>query len=132
LLSLIATNKPPLKPGSSTAVISEPSELLVENGLNKYISGKIDSRQFQANLYPIWASIAHPDTGIGKQSTGTTNAQMSYLLKNNSPSDVIRLIMGDYEEVKKSENDLKIYEQVFINYLNVLLNKESGVKNKYN
>ena len=55
-------------------------ELLKGRGLNKYMSGKMSARDFQANLYHEWASIAHPDTGKGKQGTGTTNGQIQPLL----------------------------------------------------
>ena len=55
-------------------------ELLKGRGLNKYMSGKMSARDFQANLYHEWASIAHPDTGKGKQGTGTTNAAIQPLL----------------------------------------------------
>lgn len=56
--------------------------------------------------------------------------QIRYLLKSNSPENVIRLIMKDYE-VNHNSDDLVKYEQIFINYLNCVLNKKSEVKNKY-
>ena len=39
--------------------------------------------------------------------------------------------MKDYEATNHTEDDLLKYEQVFINYLNCVLNKNSNVKNKY-
>ena len=56
--------------------------------------------------------------------------QIKYLLKSNTSENLIRLMMKDYELGHTSE-DLVKYEQIFINYLNVVLNKNSGVKNKY-
>ena len=55
-------------------------ELLKGRGLNKYLSGNMSARDFQANLYHEWASIAHPDTGKAKQHTGTKNEQIQPLL----------------------------------------------------
>lgn len=55
-------------------------ELLNRRGLQKFMSGKMSARDFQANLYHEWASIAHPDTGKAKQHTGTSNEQIQAAL----------------------------------------------------
>jgi len=57
--------------------------------------------------------------------------QIKFLLKSNTPETVIRLMMKDYEATNHTQDDLLKYEQVFINYLNCVLNKNSNVKNKY-
>ena len=57
--------------------------------------------------------------------------QIKFLLQSNPPQTVIRLMMKDYEATNHTKNELLIYEQVFINYLNCALNKNSNVKNKY-
>jgi hypothetical protein len=59
--------------------------------------------------------------------------QIKYLLKSNTPENIIRLIMKDYETayVGERKNDLIKNEQIFINYLNCVLGKKSDVKNKY-
>jgi hypothetical protein len=45
------------------------------------MAGKMSREQFQAQLYHEWASVANPYTGIGKQGTGSTNAQMKTVLE---------------------------------------------------
>lgn len=58
--------------------------------------------------------------------------QIKYLLKSNKADVVIRLLMKDYEAASHhGQEDLKKYEQIFINYINAVLNKDSGIKNKY-
>lgn len=96
------------------------NEFITVSNFNSYSNVFDPKNCFNCNTYPnVWSEYI-PFTN-----------QIKYLLKSNTIENTIRLIMKDYEinhpEIKK----LKMYEQVFINYLNCVIGKESKVKNKY-
>jgi muramidase (phage lysozyme) len=58
-------------------------ELLRQRGYDKFQSGKMDAKTFQANLAKEWASVAHPSTGKSfyGQGTGTSTKAIQDQLK---------------------------------------------------
>ena len=72
---------------------------------------------FGHNLYPNDWSEYIPFT-----------RQMKALLNEYSPEKIIRMIMEDYEERPNSKEDLKKYEQTFINYMKCVLGKDINLK----
>jgi len=100
---------------------------------------KIKNQFITADKFGSWDNVFNPKDCFGHNTYPNVwleyipfTTQIKYLLKNNKSENVIRLMMKDYEENNHTKEELKKYEQIFINFLNVTINKDSGIKNKYN
>jgi muramidase (phage lysozyme) len=56
-------------------------EILRENGLGKYQSGKMSATELQERIARQWASVAHPASGRGTQGLGTTTEQIQQVIR---------------------------------------------------